>query len=540
MLGYAENPADSKWQAPGVIDKRPAREIIESFATTPQVAAAMDSLRDYWTKLTSNYQLEVQDERLRRMVNLWNPYQCMVTFNLSRSASYYESGIGRGMGFRDCNQDLIGVVHMVPERARQRILDLAATQFHDGSVYHQYQPLTKRGNHAIGNGFNDDPLWLILAVCEYTKETGDDGILDESVPFDHDQNSAASLLDHLRRSFEHVVANRGPHGLPLIGRADWNDCLNLNSFSTNPDESFQTTPTRPGQIAESVLIAGMFVYIGDLFAALLRHVGQQKEADIVALHIDDMRRAVIRHGFDGQWYLRAYDAQGQKVGSSENDEGQIFAEPQGFCSMAGIGKDEGLCQRALDSVADRLLTRFGIVLQQPAYSRYHPELGEISSYPPGYKENAGVFCHNNPWIMIAEAKLHRGSRAYDYYRRIAPAFLDDRQEQHRAEPYVYAQMIAGPDAPHSGQAKNSWLTGTAAWNYVAITQFMLGIRPEHTGLRIEPVITAEIGPFEVIRRCRGSEYRIMVSCVTSDADAGLFVDGKRLDSNIVCYSPPAP
>ncbi|HEX3599140.1 MAG TPA: hypothetical protein VHU84_03300 [Lacipirellulaceae bacterium] len=535
LLGYAENSNEHKWDASGAINKRPATEMIEAFQTQTQVAKAMDGLRDYWSRLTGNFQIETEDPRLRRMVNVWNPYQCMVTFNLSRSASYYESGIGRGMGFRDCNQDLIGVVHMVPIRARERILDLAATQFADGSAYHQYQPLTKRGNHEIGNGFNDDPLWLILATCGYTKETGDYAILEEIVPFDHDAGQTAPLLEHLQRAFEHVIANRGPHGLPLIGRADWNDCLNLNCYSTNPDESFQTAQSRSGRVAESVLIAGMFVYIGDEYAALLQHVGRKKEAEVVALHIDDMRRAVIRHGFDGRWFLRAYDARGQKIGSSENVEGQIFAEPQGFCAMAEIGKEDGLCHLALDSVAERLLTQFGLVLQQPAYTRYYPELGEISSYPPGYKENAGIFCHNNPWIMIAEAKLGRGDKAYNYYQRFAPAFLDDCQTVHRTEPYVYAQMIAGPDATNCGQAKNSWLTGTAAWNYAAITQFMLGIRPEHSGLRIEPVIAREVGSFRITRCCRGAEYRIAVKCVANEAETGLYIDGKRLETDIVCY-----
>ncbi len=347
VLGYAENPTDRKWQSPGVANKEPAKRLIESLQTSEQVTAGLNSLGSYWRDIFGKFQLEAEDPRLRRMVNVWNPYQCMVTFNLSRSASYYESGIGRGMGFRDCNQDLLGVVHMVPDRARQRILDLAATQFPDGSAYHQYQPLTKRGNHDIGNGFNDDPLWLILAVCEYTKETGDYAILQELAPFDNNGGHSAPLLEHLQRSFEHVVANRGPHGLPLIGRADWNDCLNLNCYSTNPDESFQSAPKRPGQVAESVLIAGMFAYIGDEYESLLRHLGDQKTADIVALHVDVMRRAVMRHGFDGEWYLRAYDAHGQKIGSKENEEGQIFAEPQGFCAMAGIGKDEGHSQLRL-------------------------------------------------------------------------------------------------------------------------------------------------------------------------------------------------
>ncbi len=538
LLGYAENPPEAKWQSPGIANKEPARRLIDKFQSTDDVNSALAGLKDHWAALVGNFQVDAEDPRLRRMVNTWNPYQCMVTFNLSRSASYYESGIGRGMGFRDCNQDLLGVVHMVPERARQRILDLAATQFPDGSAYHQYQPLTKRGNHDIGGGFNDDPLWLILAVCAYVKETGDYAILDEVVPFDHDSAGESTLLEHLRRSFGHVVQHRGPHGLPLIGRADWNDCLNLNCYSANPDEAFQIARNRDCSVAESVMIAGMFVYIGDEYAALLRHIGRTTDAETAEVCVAEMRSAVIRHGFDGRWFLRAYDAQGRKVGSSENEEGQIFAEPQAFCAMAGIGKDQGFCHAALDSLAERLATPFGIVLQQPAYSRYYPELGEISSYPPGYKENAGIFCHYNPWVMIAESLLGRGERAYDYYRRISPAFLDDRQQLHRTEPYVYAQMIAGPDSPCAGQAKNSWLTGTAAWNYVAITQHMLGVRPEHNGLRVAPTIAREIGSYRVVRHCRGAEYRIVVQCVADAQGPELIVDGTRLESDLVPYAKP--
>lgn len=538
LLGYAENAEDAKWSSPGIINFEPARRLIYSIRTPEDVADRMKALREHWADRLGHLQIEAEDPRLRCMVNIWNPYQCMVAFNLSRSASYYESGIGRGMGFRDCNQDLLGVVHMVPGRARQRILDLAATQFADGSAYHQYQPLTKRGNHDIGSGFNDDPLWLVLAVCEYVKETGDYGILDASVPFDHELASESPLIEHLRRAFYHVVEHLGPHGLPLIGRADWNDCLNLNCYSSNPDEAFQTAGNGSSGVAESILIAGMFVFIGDEFAALLRHIGLNVEAEEASRRVADMRTAVVRHGFDGEWFLRAYDAQGRKVGSRENAEGQIFAEPQGFCAMAGIGKDQGWCQKALESVATRLATKWGIVLQQPAFSRYYPELGEISSYPPGYKENAGVFSHFNPWIMIAEALVGRGDRAYDYYKRLAPAFKDDHQELHRAEPYVYAQMIAGPDATNAGQAKNSWLTGSAGWNYVAITQYMLGIRPEHDGLRIAPTIAKEVGPFHITRQLRGATYRIAVNCLSDDSRPGIYVNGTRIQGSLVPYAAP--
>lgn len=539
-LGYVENEEHEKWNDQHDLNRDQAQATIESFSSSAQVYAALDSLKGYWEDLLHRFVVESDDPRLNRMVNTWNPYQCMVTFNLSRSASYYETGIGRGMGFRDCNQDLLSVVHMVPDRARERLLDLAATQFADGSAFHQYQPLTKRGNHEIGNGFNDDPLWLILATCAYVKETGDAKILEENVPFDHDPKHAdATLLDHLQASFRFTTERLGPHGLPLIGRADWNDCLNLNCFSTNPDESFQTTENRVGGCAESIFIAGLFIYASREYANLLEQVlDDSDQANTVRQAINAMEDAVIQHGYDGQWFLRAYDAEGNKIGSQENQEGQIFIEPQGFCAMAEIGRDQGLCHQALDSVKARLDSDHGIVLQSPSYSQYHLELGEISSYPPGYKENGGVFCHNNPWVMIAEATLGRGEQAFEYYKKIAPAYLEHQSKLRRTEPYVYAQMVAGPDAPHHGQAKNSWLTGTAAWNYVAITQHLLGIRAEHHGLRIRPQLLSAIGNYTVLRRCREASYEIRSEHCATKADARLVVDGKLIEGDLIPYAQP--
>jgi cellobiose phosphorylase len=536
VLGYIENPPDQKWEKPGVIDKRRAKSVIDSFSTDAQVHAALEQLWSHWSALLSNYTVESGDEKLDRMVNVWNPYQCMVTFNMSRSASYFETGIGRGMGFRDSNQDLLGFVHLVPERARERIIDIASTQFPDGSAYHQYQPLTKRGNNDIGSGFNDDPLWLVLGTAAYIKETGDYGILDEMVPFDNDPKSTATLFEHLKRSFYHVVENLGPHGLPLIGRADWNDCLNLNCFSETPDESYQTTGNKVGRTAESIFIAGMFVFIGPEFAALAERLGKTEEAKKAREHVARMEITVEKHGYDGEWFLRAYDYYGNKVGSKDNAEGQIYIEPQGFCVMAGIGKNNGLAKKALDSVKERLDTPYGIVLVNPAYTEYHLELGEISSYPPGYKENAGIFCHNNPWIMIAETVIGRGDRAFEYYKKIAPAYLEDKSEIHRTEPYVYSQMIAGKDAVRHGEAKNSWLTGTAAWNYVAIAHYMLGVRPDYEGLLVSPCIDKHLASFTVHRKCRGADYRIRVTNSGKGGPAKLTVNGKTVSGNVVPYA----
>ncbi len=538
VLGYVENPDGEKWGRKGVINKKKAKEMQAVFSSDLSVEDELCRLKKYWTDLCSKFVLKSSDEKLNRMVNIWNAYQCMVTFNMSRSASYFESGIGRGMGFRDSNQDILGFVHQVHDRARERILDLASTQFEDGSAYHQYQPLTKKGNTDVGSGFNDDPLWLILSTAQYIKETGDYGILDEMVPFNCDENNKASLFEHLKRSFYHVVNNLGPHGLPLIGRADWNDCLNLNCFSTEPDESFQTYGQSDGRVAESVLIAGMFVAIGPEYVELCKRRGLCDEAQKAQTHIDNMIQAVLEHGYDGEWFLRAYDNYGNKIGSKECKEGQIFIEPQGFCVMAGIGVKEGLAEKALDSVKERLDTKYGIILHTPGYTEYDLNKGEITSYPPGYKENAGIFCHNNPWIVIAETMLARGNRAFEVYSKTAPAYMEEESDIHRTEPYVYSQMIAGPDAARFGEAKNSWLTGTASWNYVAVTQYILGIRPEYDGLRIDPCIPSDWIGFTVKRVYRGAEYNITVRN-TSNVSKGVYkliVDDKEVKGNIIPFS----
>jgi len=539
LLGYVENREEEKWESPGVINKQKANEIIDRFSKQGAAEKALAELRAYWDGLLSVYNLDSDDERLNRMVNIWNPYQCMITFLMSRSASYFESGIGRGMGFRDSNQDLLGFVHLVPERARERILDLAATQLEDGGAYHQYQPLTKKGNNEIGGNFNDDPLWLICSTVAYIRETGDFTILSEAVPFDNDEQKSASLFDHLTRSFDHVIRHLGPHGLPLIGRADWNDCLNLNCFSTNPDESFQTTENREGGVAESVLIAGMFVFYGKEYMELCMQLGKEEEARRAGHHIVEMEETIDAHGWDGEWFLRAYDHFSNKIGSHENEEGKIFIESNGFCVMAGIGIGDGRAAKALDAVKERLDCPYGIVLNNPPFTRYHVEMGEITSYPPGYKENAGIFCHNNPWIMIGETMLGNGDRAFDYYSKIAPAYLEEISDLHRTEPYVYSQMIAGKDAYVPGEAKNSWLTGTAAWNYYAISRYILGIQPEFEGLRVDPCIPKAWDGFAISRRYRGSIYHITVKNPdhVSRGVREIIVDGEKIDRELLPLGP---
>lgn len=540
LLGYIENGQDKKWESKKVINKEKAHALMDRFATREQVDQAFDELREYWDRLLDIFVVDSGNDKLDRMVNIWNQYQCMVTFCMSRSASFFESGIGRGMGFRDSNQDLVGFVHQIPERARQRILDIAATQFPDGGCYHQYQPLTKRGNNDIGGGFNDDPCWLIFGTVAYIKETGDFSILDEPVPFDNVPGSEVSLLEHLKVSFNHVINNLGPHHLPLIGRADWNDCLNLNCFSWNPDESFQTTENKSeGSKAESLMIAGLFVVTGRDYVSLCRHLGKNDEADRAQKAVDDMVQAVEQYGWDGAWYLRAYDFFGHKIGSDENKEGKIFIESQGWCTMAAIGKEKGYPEMALDSVKERMECEHGIVLNNPAFTTYHVEMGEISSYPEGYKENAGIFCHNNPWVIIGETVAGRGDDAWRHYTKILPSYVEEKyQTLHKVEPYVNCQMVAGKDAARPGEGKNSWLTGTAAWMWYTVSEFILGIQPDYEGLRIDPCLPSTAKEYTVKRRFRGALYHIHV--VNPDGHQKgvkhISLDGKTVSGNLVPWS----
>jgi len=537
LLGYHENPQDEKFDPPQsqTINKRTVRPVIEKYLAKPNADAAFTELKDHWNRLLGVLQVDTPSIDTDRMVNIWNAYQCMVTFNMSRSASFYESGIGRGMGFRDSNQDLLGFVHMIPERARERIVDLAATQLATGGAFHQYQTLTKRGNNDIGSGFNDDPLWLILGTAAYIKESGDWSILDEMVPYENQAGTETPLYDHLQRCIRYTLERLGPHELPLIGRADWNDCLNLNCFSDTPGQSFQTTTNKDGKVAESVFIGGLFVLAAKELAELAYKRGLEQECLCYVAAAEKMEATLLEHGWDGEWFLRAYDDFGHKLGSAENEEGKIFIEPQGICILAGIGQRDGRAAKALAAVRERLATPHGIVLQQPAFSRYYLHLGEISSYPPGYKENAGIFCHTNPWIMIAEAMSGNGDEALDYYLRINPSARESISEVHRCEPYVYPQMIAGRDAPTHGEAKNSWLSGTAAWNYAAITQWILGIRPEYEGLRIDPVIPRSWSGFRATRQFRGNSYAIEVRN-TQGVCRGvkkIVVDGVEVPGNLV-------
>ena len=549
ILGYVEMPAAEKFEADGkTINKVKSNAMIEKYNTPEKVAAGLAELRETWDKLLGILNVDTPDDKVNRMVNIWNQYQCMVTFNLSRSASYFESGIGRGMGFRDSNQDVLGFVHQIPDRARERIIDIASTQFPDGGCYHQYQPLTKKGNADIGGDFSDDPLWLILSVSAYIKETGDWSILDEKVPYDNDMSVAQPMLEHLKVSFYHIVNNLGPHGLPLAMRADWNDCINLSCYSDTPGESFQTY-TNPkfkaeggySKVAESAFVGALFTYAGPNYVQILNHLGKTDEAAKAQAEIDKMKKVMMDSAWDGDWFLRAYDAEGKKMGSKECEEGQIFIEPQGFAIMSDI--DAEASKKTLKAIDERLNTQYGLVLNNPAFTKYYIQYGEISTYPGGYKENAGIFTHNNAWIICAAAYAGEGDQAFKYYSEIAPSFTEETSDIHKTEPYVYGQMIGGKDAgadigkqgDNFGQGKNSWLSGTAAWNMVAISQYILGIAADFDGLKIDPSIPHEWDGMKATRQFRGATYDITVKNPNHVCKGvkSMTVDGKAVDGNVI-------
>lgn len=549
ILGYVEMPAAEKFEADGkTINKVKSNAMIEKYNTPEKVAAGLAELRETWDKLLGILNVDTPDDKVNRMVNIWNQYQCMVTFNLSRSASYFESGIGRGMGFRDSNQDVLGFVHQIPDRARERIIDIASTQFPDGGCYHQYQPLTKKGNADIGGDFSDDPLWLILSVSAYIKETGDWSILDEMVPYDNDMSVAQPMLEHLKVSFYHIVNNLGPHGLPLAMRADWNDCINLSCYSDTPGESFQTY-TNPkfkaeggySKVAESAFVGALFTYAGPNYVQILNHLGKTDEAAKAQAEIDKMKKVMMDSAWDGDWFLRAYDAEGKKMGSKECEEGQIFIEPQGFAIMSDI--DAEASKKTLKAIDERLNTQYGLVLNNPAFTKYYIQYGEISTYPGGYKENAGIFTHNNAWIICAAAYAGEGDQAFKYYSEIAPSFTEETSDIHKTEPYVYGQMIGGKDAgadigkqgDNFGQGKNSWLSGTAAWNMVAISQYILGIAADFDGLKIDPSIPHQWDGMKATRQFRGATYDITVKNPNHVCKGvkSMTVDGKAVDGNVI-------
>ncbi|MBY9012333.1 MAG: glycosyl transferase [Candidatus Lokiarchaeota archaeon] len=480
-----------------VKEKSQAKQFIDKYEKFNNVEIEFLKLKEFWYKYLENYNVDTPDEDFNTIINIWNPYQCKTTFDWSRYVSYYETGIGRGIGFRDSNQDTLAVCHVIPKLVRNRLLELAKNQFEDGKVFHIYFPLTGEGAfpdyvNPRMKFFGDDHLWMIFAVSNYLKETGDMSILEQDV--NYIEGSKENLYDHLKRAIEFTNNNMGPHGFPLIGTADWNDTLQLHGPNKNGESvmvamQFHKALLDIGEIAKEFNLKNDFANYNNLAKKVNDHINKT--------------------AWDGQWYIRAFTDNGEVIGSKSNEEGKIFLNTQSWAILSKVAPiDRGF--QCMDSVMENLVTKFGIKLLNPPYTRFYPELKGISTFPPGLKENGSIFCHSNPWAEIAECSLGRGDIAYEYFKKIALTSKNKIAEIHQTEPYIFSQMITGNDHPKFGAAKNSWLTGTASWTLKAATDWILGTRPEFHGLIIDPCIPKKWNKFRVIRHFRKAIYDIHV------------------------------
>ena len=503
-------------------DKNEARRIILKYFKQTSPEREMKLIKENWNILLEKFQVKTPDPLFNLMMNIWNPYQCKTTFDWSRYVSFYETGIGRGMGFRDSSQDSLTINYALPSQVRQRLLDLLINQFEEGKVYHVYFPLTKKGEfpdytNPVMQYFSDDHLWIVLAICDYLKRTEDFSILSEVVPFI--EGSTASVYDHMKRAVNFTNSHLGPHGFPLQGTADWNDTLNLPG---------------PNHTGESVWTAMLFHKALQDLIDLTKQLQKHDEMEKFHLLANEMKKTINETAWDGEWYIRAFTDSGDLVGSRTCNEGQIFLNTQTWAIISGVAPKERAI-KIMDIVYSRLRTKYGILLFDPPYSHYYPELGEISTFPPGLKENASIFCHTNPWAVIAEIILGNSDRAFEYWKLISPPSKVKIAHVHKTEPYIYSQMITGRSHPNFGAAKNSWLTGTAAWNLKAGMEWILGIRPLYEGLLIDPCIPSVWPNVHLIHDYKGDILEINVDNPhnISHGVGTVRIDGVEHENNII-------
>ncbi|MFW6035792.1 MAG: GH36-type glycosyl hydrolase domain-containing protein [Halothermotrichaceae bacterium] len=498
-------------------DKSKLNNSIKKYFNVEKVKKELDNLNDYWNDYLSKCQVETPDEEMNLMLNTWNQYQCKTTFNWSRFISLYQLGINRGMGFRDSAQDTLGVMHSIPEEGKELIIKLLKCQRIEGNAYHLYYPLTGEGD--IGEAgedgsvdwYSDDHLWIILSIAAYLKETGDKEFLEEVIPYAEDKGEA-SVLEHMCMALEFTESHKGEHNMPLAGFADWNDTVNLD---------------RGKGTAESVWTGLLYSYALKEMIDLLEYLGEKELKEKYEKYYQKQKEAVNQEAWDGEWYIRAYDDEGNPLGSKECESGKIFLNAQSWSIMAGIADDDRRKQ-VLKNVKKYLNTKYGVVLVYPAYDEYDETKGGITTYPPGAKENGGIFLHTNPWIMIAETIAGNGDEAYKYYRQVLPPTRNQIADKYEVEPYVYCQNILGKEHPQFGLGRNSWLTGTAAWMYRASVYYILGIRPAYDGLVIDPVVPEKWDGFKVTRKIR--DKKLNIECIKSD-EKYIKVNGEKIEAS---------
>jgi len=505
------------------------KENIESFRSEEKVNEEFEKLKCFWEGYLSKLQVETPDKAMNTMLNIHNPRQCYITKNWSRYLSLYQLGYGaRGIGFRDSAQDVMGIMDNAPEEGRELIEKLLRVQKRNGSAMHQFNPATMIANEGDSRDYEDRPkyysddhLWIVLAVCAYLKETGNMDFLNKTVPFyEKDKDGMpieeGTVLEHLERAVGFTGNDLGKQGLPLLGFADWNDTVNLPAG------------------AESVFTASLYGKCLSEMIELMDFLGNEKLKEVYRGHYKRMRERVNSCSWDGEWYISYFDHEGKPIGSKVNSSGQIYANAQSWAVISGFaGEDRAL--KSLDSVRSILNTRNGIKLSYPGYKGYDPEKGGITTYPPGTKENGGIFLHSNPWVMIAETMVGNGDRAYEYYSQINPACKNGCIDEYQCEPYCYPQNILGDEHPQFGLARNSWLSGTASWVYQAAVKYILGVRPHYKGITIDPCIPRAWKEFKIRKHFRGSIYDIRVRNPegVSKGIRAIWVDGKELSGNVL-------
>ncbi|MFC1996379.1 GH36-type glycosyl hydrolase domain-containing protein [Chloroflexota bacterium] len=503
--------------------------VIAKYQDPATINSALDDLNDFWEDYTSKFIVTTPNMSMDQMLNVHNPRQCYITKNWSRYLSLYQLGLGaRGIGFRDSSQDVLGILPQIPEEGKILMRKLLAVQNRNGSAMHQFNPISMIASGGDSGEeedrpdfYSDDHLWIILAVTEYLKETGDTEFLYEEIPFyEKDKNEnpleTSTVLEHLQRGIEFTRNNLGDHGLPLLGFADWNDSVNL----------------RTG--AESVFTANLYGRALLAMIELYQHLSMVVNAQHFENYYDEMRQRVNIEAWDGEWYIRYFDADGSKLGSKENREGKIYSNAQSWAVLSEFAPPDR-AQKSLDAVYQHLNTSNGIKLSAPGFDGYDPNKGGVSTYPPSTKENGGIFLHANPWVMIAETMVGNGDRAFEYYNQINPAAKNDKIDEFESEPYVYPQNILADEHPQFGLGRNSWLSGTASWSYQAATKYILGIRPTYQGLLIDPCIPKDWLGFKATRHFRGATYKIEVKNPNniSKGITTIKVDETKISGNII-------
>ena len=501
---------------------------IKRFCSPEAADESLAKLRDFWVNYLAMLVAHTPDPAMDSMINIHNPHQCYITKNWSRYLSLYQLGLGgsRGIGFRDSSQDVMAVMATMPEQAKELIIKLLSVQRANGSAYHQFNPLNMVASEGDSleqpdrpHYYSDDHLWAVLAVCAYLKETGNFAFLDQVVPYyEKDKNATplenGTVGDHLQRALAFTKNDTGAHGLPLLGFADWNDTVNLPSG------------------AESLFTAHLYGKALLEMMALCRFQGNESQALAYAQDYETMWLRVNDTAWDGDWFVRYFDHRGQPLGSHTNEYGKIYLNGQTWAVISGFADGER-ARLALDSAHLLLNTPNGLKLSWPGFNGFDPVKGGITTYPPGAKENGGIFLHTNPWAMIAAALVGDGERAYQYYQQINPAARNERIDEFEVEPYVYPQNILGDEHPQFGLGRNSWLSGTASWAYQAATQNILGLQPTYQGLRIDPCIPCAWEDFSARRVYRGAIYDIRVtnSAQTNKGVRHVLVDGEETGDN---------